>query len=161
MHEPMKAAIWFALASLLLCGCATSTIQSRKQERRAVFASLPPEFQQAVDQGELKVGMTPDAVYIAWGKPAQVFTGQSTEGPTTTWIFTGVQVVQYSYWAYTQNYAPYYATTPTIQYGYGPRQYLRAEVVFVEGRLKSWRKLDPPGGAPPKSKDGGPSSQPQ
>jgi hypothetical protein len=30
-----------------------------------------------------------DAVYIAWGKPSQVLQGESSQGSTITWLYTG------------------------------------------------------------------------
>ena len=78
----MKAlfSLSFLLPALLLCGCVTSTVEKRKQERAGVYSGLAPELQAAVDQGKIKVGMGMDAVYIAWGKPAQILTGESSQG---------------------------------------------------------------------------------
>ena len=50
----MKSAWTFLLATLLLTGCATSTVQSRKQERAAAYAALTPELQaQAQEEDDL------------------------------------------------------------------------------------------------------------
>ena len=144
-----------AVAALAVGGCATSTVQSRIREQPAAYASLSPEFQKAVAQGELKEGMSMDAVYIAWGKPFEVFKGHSAQGPTTTWVYMGTQVVEYPYWAYSLTYGYSYPMTPTIHYAWGPYQYARAEVVFVNGRVSSWRKLAPAKNAWPKSRETG------
>src|SRR4051812_7453982 len=75
--------------ALLLCGCATSSIDSRRSERMSAYTALKPEFQQLADQGRIIVGMPNDAVYIAWGKPSEVIRGQSANGGTETWRYYG------------------------------------------------------------------------
>jgi hypothetical protein len=139
---------WAVLSVILLAGCAAPDVQSRIRQRPTAFANLSPEFQNAVLQGQLKEGMPMEAVYLAWGKPARVFTGHSAEGPTTTWVYLGTELAPQPYWAYNWGYPFYYPTTPTIHYGFTPQQYVRAEVVFVNGRVRSWRKLEPPARAP-------------
>ncbi len=53
----MKTSLWLLLAGLLLLtGCATSTLEGRKQERHPAYAALPPDQQAAVDSGQIKVG---------------------------------------------------------------------------------------------------------
>jgi hypothetical protein len=98
-----------------------------------------------VDQGEIKVGMNTDAVFIAWGKPSQVLTGETEGGPTTTWLYYGTEIVEYRYWAFHRYYSPYYYSTPTLASDFYPRNYVRAEVLFQNGIVKSWRTLRPPG----------------
>lgn len=68
----MKLYVFVLLALLICTGCATSTIQTRKQERHGIYSALPPEERNLVDQGRINVGMSKDAVYIAWGKPSEI-----------------------------------------------------------------------------------------
>jgi hypothetical protein len=138
----MERILWPLLATLVLGGCATSTVEKRKEERAAAYAKLSPEFKTAVDVGELKVGMPIDAVYVAWGKPSQIVRGESSSGATTTWLYYGTQLVEYRYWSY----GPYwhgsaYYCSPYPAYDYYPRSYVRAEVVFQNGLVSSWRTL--------------------
>ena len=137
-----------ALAGLVvggLGGCATSTVESRKQERAASYAALTPEWRAVVDHGQLKVGMTADAVYLAWGKPAQVLTGQSATGTTETWLYTGAYMQEYRYWNYRRGfYGQRYFGGPALEYDYYPRAYTRAEVVFENGVVKSWHTSGAP-----------------
>src|SRR5262245_3355725 len=65
----LKVFVKFSLAiifCLFAAGCTTSTIESRKKERLAIYTALPPDQKQLVDHGQIKVGMGPDAIYIAW-----------------------------------------------------------------------------------------------
>ena len=96
----MKTSVLILIAALTLCGCATSTIQTRKQERSAAYAELPAETRSLVDQGKIKVGMNLEAVYIAWGKPSAIVTGESANGATTTWLYHGTQLQEVNYWGY-------------------------------------------------------------
>ena len=53
----MRTSLWLLVASLLLTGCATSTIESRRRERFAAYSTLSPEHRLVVDAGQIKVGM--------------------------------------------------------------------------------------------------------
>jgi hypothetical protein len=145
---------WLVMGTLVLVtGCATtSTVDTRKQERYAAYSALTPEQRALVDMSQIQVGMPMDAVYIAWGKPAQVSTGQTSDGRnSTTWIYTGTSWQEHRYWSY--RYAPYhfhprygyYAhAVPTMEYDYVPRSYVAAEVIFEDGVVKSWRNMSQP-----------------
>ena len=144
----MKISILITMATLLFCGCA-STVNSRKQERSAAYASLSAEMKNLVDKGEVTAGMPMDAVYIAWGKPAQVLTGQPTNGVSTvTWIYHGTALEDRPYW----NVRPYSGgytrggafSGPSLEHEYYQHDYAAAEVTFENGQVKSWRTLPKP-----------------
>ncbi len=143
----MKTSLWLLLAGLLLLtGCATSTLEGRKQERHPAYAALPPDQQAAVDSGQIKVGMSMDAVYIAWGKPSQILTGESSNGSTVTWLYQGTYLEEYRYWSYHPYcYGRGYFASPYLDYDYYPRSYFKAEVIFQDGKVKEWRSLPHPG----------------
>ena len=130
---------------LLVCGCKTTSVQTRKQERSSTFSQLSPEFKSLVDQGRIKVGMPVDAVYIAWGKPSQVLIGESPQGSLTTWLYHGTTYEEYRYWGYRPFYSAYYWSEPYLDREYVPRTYVRAQVDFENGVVKSWRSLPRPG----------------
>ena len=130
----VKKAVVLLLAGLVLAGCATSTVLTRKQERYAAYEALTPEMRSLVDQGQIKIGMTMDAVYIAWGPPGQVLQGENEAGKTTTWVYYGGYVQEARYWGYRR-----------LHYDYYPGSYVRAQVVFVNGLVKSWQTFAEPG----------------
>jgi|ERR1051325_311631 hypothetical protein len=139
--------MFILIVALLFAGCATSTVAKRKQERPSVYESLSPEDRALVDQGQIKVGMPMDAVYIAWGRPSQISTGQSSDGnKITTWIYHGTTWQEYRYWNYRSYpyHGRYIYPSPTLDYDYIPRSYVAAEVVFEDGVVKSWRNLTQP-----------------
>lgn len=122
-----------AVLGCLLAACATSTVLTRKQERAAAYAALSAEDKALVDDGKIRVGMVPDAVYIAWGPPAEVLESQNAEGHMTVWVYHGQWVEEYRYWIGRRLESDYY-----------PRSYVRAEIVFQNGVVSSWRTLPRP-----------------
>ena len=142
----MKRAILLLIGCVFLSGCATSTVESRKKERQAAYNSLSPEENQLVDLGQIKVGMSQDAVYIAWGPPAEILQGQSgNSGVQTTWLYYGTTMQETRYWTFRE--VPYKGHVFLERYldrDYDPRDYVRAEIVFVDGKVASWRTLPRP-----------------
>ena len=137
------------LAGLLLCGCASPAqkLEARKKERYAAYAALAPEMKTLVDQGQIKVGLPMDAVFIAWGPPAQILTAQSAAGTTISWLYSGTYLQEYRYWSsrpfYYRRYGDPYAG-PYLQFDYLPQGYTSAEVIFENGLVKQWSSLPRP-----------------
>jgi hypothetical protein len=118
---------------LLLTACATSSIPKREHERAAAYAQLSPEMRALVDQGQIKVGMPADAVYIAWGPPAQVLQNETQAGASTVWLYEGGWLEETRYWSRRR-----------LLNDYQPRTYVRAEVVFSNGVVSEWLTLPQP-----------------
>ncbi len=142
----MKLCVFILLNSLLLAGCATSSIESRKQERQAVYQALPPEVRQLVDRGQIKVGMSDQAVYIAWGAPAEVLESEDKSGQAVVWRYYGTWMQETRYWAYREvsRGGTDLVLERYLLSDYNPRDYVRAEIVFVNGKVSSWRTLPRP-----------------
>lgn len=141
----MRSVVILLFAALAFAGCARSTIQTRKQEKVAAYAALPPEEQQMVDQGRIRIGMSMDAVYIAWGPPAEVLESESAEGHVTSWIYHGAWMEETRYWTYREvprkggRYLERY-----LDSDYNIRDYVRAEIQFENGVVTQWRTLPKP-----------------
>lgn len=131
----VKHSFVLLLVAVVMVGCATSSIESRRQERMTSYASLSPEVKSAVDAGQIRRGMTSDAVYIAWGKPSQILQQEDERGPVTTWLYHGSYLEETRYW-------PYRARVPN--YDYNIRGYVSAEVIFQNGVVTNWRTLPKP-----------------
>ncbi len=142
----MKSWLLLPLVGWLLTGCATSTVETRRQERYDIYSELPAEQKAAVDTGKIKVGMSMDAVYIAWGKPAEILTSESSKGTLVTWLYRGAYLREYRYWTYHDYYyGRGYYSTPYLVHDYYPQSYVTAEVIFEGGLVKEWRNLPTPG----------------
>lgn len=137
---------WLVLM-VLAAGCATkSTVETRIAERSIAFASLPVEHQELASDGQVAIGMSEDAVYIAWGRPAQVLQSGDSSGMRTTWLYHGTTSDTFTYWDY------YHVPHPrggsylarTMRRDLLVRDYISAELVFKDGLLESYRTLPKP-----------------
>jgi hypothetical protein len=99
MRHTIVKLIFLSLSLFLLVGCAsTKKFEQRRTERSAAYDTLSPEFKAAVDQGQITAGMPQDAVYIAWGPPAEILRSGSEQGETTRWLYYGSYMQEFRYW---------------------------------------------------------------
>ena len=130
---------------ILVSGCTTSTVESRKQERYGAYSSLAPEQRTLVDGGKIKVGVTEDAVYIALGKPVEVLQQETQAGASTVWLYGGTRLREHRYWAYRSwGHRSRYYSEPYMAFDYSSEPYVRLEVVFEKGLVREWRTLPVP-----------------
>jgi hypothetical protein len=141
----VKRSILLLIGCLLLAGCATSTVESRKKERSGAYSALTSEERELVDKGQVKVGMSQDGVYIAWGQPAQILQSETKDGLTTVWLYHGTSMEETRYWTFRE--VPYKGSVFLERYldrDYYPRDYVQAEITFVGGKVVRWRTLPRP-----------------
>jgi len=140
-------AILGLLTLFIFAGCKTSTIESRRLEKISAYNQLSQEEKQLVDQGQIKIGMSADAVYIAWGPPAEVLQEETPQqGRLSVWRYYGTWMQENRYWAYRETKRPdndLYLERYLIS-DYNPRDYVRAEIIVKEGKVASWRTLPRP-----------------
>lgn len=138
------ASLLLCLVLLALAGC--STVQSRIEEKAAVFNTLPPETQARLQQGLIDIGYTPDMVYIAMGRADRVIERSSSAGRETVWIYNsyyqqyeGRQFAGYQRSIYfdplIRAYRVYYVPVHTDVYT--DRVEEAARVVFQDGKVTS------------------------
>jgi len=90
----MKTNLIFAFAlALLMTSCATP-LERRISRNPAIFAKLPDAEKASVQRGEMREGLSKDAVFLMWGRPSGISSGKR-EGRS------------YERWNYT-DYAPFY-----------------------------------------------------
>ena len=138
--------LWPVLLAVLICtGCRTSTIDTRRAERASAYAALPPDTKRLVDQGQVRVGMSEDAVYIAWGAPSQVLRSENQSGSISTWLYHGSWMQETRYWAYREVYRDNVINLERyLEHDYNPRDYVQAEITFANGKVQAWRTLPQP-----------------
>jgi hypothetical protein len=90
--------------SLILAGC--STTESRISEHPDIFQSLSAKDQALVSRGQIRTGMSRDAVYLAWGSGDQRVAGAMRGNQTETWIYT--TTTSYPYGGGFGGYGPYW-----------------------------------------------------
>ena len=131
-------------ALVLLGACAPTTPQTRIEQSPRKFWKLSDKDQALVQQGQIRRGMSPDAVYYSWGKPALEFAGAEDGASTLRWDYTGSTPVYSSniYGGYSRGgYGRYgrrygYAYSPQVTYV----PYRRATVWFRDDRVTKWER---------------------
>jgi hypothetical protein len=91
-----------AAGALILTSC--STPQTRISDHPDLYQSISHRDQTLVNQGQIRIGMSRTAVWLAWGSPDRKIIGNMGGGTTETWV--------YIYYA---NY-PYYPYEPLDEY---------------------------------------------
>jgi len=90
-----RRVLFFALTfgitagALILVGCAT--IQTRISQHPEMYQRLSPTDQALVSQGQIRSGMTMDAVWLAWRTPDQKIPDNMGDRPTETWLYLRYQ----------------------------------------------------------------------
>ena len=101
--------------ALILTSC--STPQTRISEHPDLYQSLSHRDQSLVGQGQVRIGMSRTAAWLAWGSPDRKIVGNMGGDPTETWLY--IYYVTYPYypsygpwspWAYVGDpfYDPFY-----------------------------------------------------
>jgi len=138
--------IVLALALTLVSCVPPATPQTRIGSNHAAFSKLSLEQQQLVRQGQIATGMSTDAVYLAWGRPARVFSGSKDGRNRERWDYaanrpTYVQPMTspYYYGPYgsRRNYR-YHDPLMMPEVAYIP--YREASVWFMNGKVESWER---------------------
>ena len=96
-----------AVSAFVLASC--STTETRISGHPEIYQSLSARDQALVSQGQIRDGMSRNAVYLAWGSPDRKNVGNMRGRPTETWIY-----VHYTTYSYPYPY-PYYGPG----YGFG------------------------------------------
>lgn len=142
----MKIFSLFILPILAMAvSCAPSTPQKRIEKNIAMYTSQPAKHQELVKRGELARGMSKEAVFLAWGNPAQRFQIMQNKELAERWDYTGSQPV------YSNSFGMGYG----VGHGWGRRSsfstfsyspevtyvpYRKATVLFKHSKVDSWER---------------------
>jgi len=87
MGRVTRVALTFAVTAgaLIFGGCGTTG--ARISQHSDIYQSLTPTDQALVSQGQIRTGMTMDAVWLAWGTPEQKIPGNVRGRTTETWVY--------------------------------------------------------------------------
>jgi hypothetical protein len=127
-----------AAGALVFTSC--STPQTRISDRPDLYQSLSQRDQALVNQGQIRIGMSRTAVWLAWGATDRKIVGNMAGCPTETWIYT--YYASYPYYPY---YAPWDVNfgAPLYDpfcYSWFPQSipYPGKVVTFANGRVASF-----------------------
>src|SRR6266536_4092075 len=74
-----------AASALVLASC--STTETRISGHPEIYQTLSPRDQSLVSQGQIRAGMSQNAVWLAWGSPDRKIVGNMRGRPTETWLY--------------------------------------------------------------------------
>jgi hypothetical protein len=159
MNRVLSKVLAFGVAASALTLASCSTVETRISRHPEIYQNLSPSDQGLVSQGKIRPGISPNAVWLAWGSPDQKVLGNMRGHSTETWIYVNYVTPYgydygYPYWGYGYPYgyggrsffffgSPYYDPffysyiPPSIPYPY-------RTVTFSNGRVMSFQYLVPP-----------------
>ena len=112
-------------------------MQSRIKNNPQVFASLSEEQRDFVKEGRIALGMPKGGVFLAWGRPDNVFGGDRDGMEFESWRFRG-NAPGYRDRSFSLRYDHY-------GFGNGPYSYYRpytaANVNFHADRVTGWETV--------------------
>ncbi len=143
----MRIVVSTAVVCLALFAAGCSTVDSRIKQNPAAYANLSASEQALVRQGRIDEGMSPEAVYLAWGSP----------GETARGSVKGRRFEEWRYFVYNQepvtNLGIGIASVPVatpeglyfvdrgVDLGYVTQQRLSRRVVFEQRKVVSWEAV--------------------
>src|SRR5438270_13235212 len=80
-------ALNFRIAATALLFTSCGTTGQRISQHPEIYQRLSPRDQALVSQGQIRPGMTMDAVWLAWGTPEQKIPCYGRARPTETWVY--------------------------------------------------------------------------
>jgi hypothetical protein len=145
-RQSFSGALTFGIAAGAMILTSCSTIESRISENPEFYRNLSSRDQALVNQGQIRYGMSRNAVWLAWGSPDSKVIGNMRGHSAETWIY--VHYATYPYYPYYGPYGPgfgffgdpfydpfYYSLIPpSIPYPY-------KTVTFSNGRVVSFQYL--------------------
>lgn len=142
-YKHLLRAAAVATAALALVSCETTTPATRIQENPAMFSQLPEKQQQLVRAGRIAHGMSPSAVYLAWGAPQRKVTVGMSNGKTAEkWVYTTPRPVTVTndFYPYRPWRGPYWDAYPYSHMSTAWVQEESGGVLFEGGKVVSWQQ---------------------
>src|SRR6266581_4273398 len=112
-----------ASSALILTGC--STTETRISKHPEIYQRLSASDQALVSQGQIRAGMSQNAVWLAWGGPERKIIGNMRGRLTETWIYITYQTAPYPYggpygqWGWGYGFGPGIGFIQTRHHGHG------------------------------------------
>ena len=138
------------IAAVVLILTSCSTPQTRISDHPDLYQSLSSRDQALVNQGQIRYGMSRNAVWLAWGSPDLKVIGNMRGHSTETWVYVYYATYPYYYYPYYGPYGPgfgffgdpfydpfYYSLIPPSI------PYPNKTVTFSNSRVMSFQYLEP------------------
>lgn len=89
----MKPTLLFLAAAAMLLSSCVSPIERRVSSFPGMYSKLNEDEKKAVQMGQVREGMSRDAVYLAWGNPTRIMTGKREGKAYERWGYMAYQPV--------------------------------------------------------------------
>jgi len=147
----VKSLFLLPLAAFLFVSCSVNTPATRIEKNPALYHDLSQSHQALVQVGKIENGMTPTAVFLAWGKADSKSEGEQKGERFERWDYLGLAPVYnegfYSGFGYGYRdhygrrdhgryYDPYFGHSMSIDY----LPYRAAWVDFQNNKVKAWQR---------------------
>lgn len=147
----VKTLFLLPLVAFLFVSCSVNTPATRIEKNPALYHDLSQSHQTLVRAGKIENGMTPTAVYLAWGKANSKSEGEQKGERFERWNYLGLTPVYnegfysgfgYGYRDYYGHrgrgrfYAPYFGHSMHVDYV----PYRAAWVDFQNNQVKAWQR---------------------
>ena len=112
-----------AVSALITTSCETT--ENRISKNPQIYQGLSGNDQAMVSRGQIRSGMSQNAVWLAWGSPERKITGNMRGHETQTWIYITYETAPYPYWGpygpwgWGYGFGPGLAFVRTHHHGYG------------------------------------------
>src|SRR5436309_894137 len=110
---PKTLPLCLAASALILTSCETT--QDRISKHPEIYQRLSASDQALVSQGQIRAGMSQNAVWLAWGSPDRKIVGSMGSHPTETWIY-----IYYATYLYYPYYGPWWPWGLWASSGFSP-----------------------------------------
>src|SRR5438067_4764246 len=118
--KTISRTLFLALVGDGFCLTSCETTENRISEHQDMFNTLSPRDQALVRQGQIRSGMSMNAVWLSWGSPAQKTTGEMRSRPAETGIYVESRRAPYG-----AVYYPFYGYGPGFYGGFGGGGFVR------------------------------------
>lgn len=141
----MKFLPFLSLATLFMVSCSSNTPQSRIQKNPKIYRSLKTAEQALVEVGKIQNGMSPAAVFLAWGPPDAKSEGESKGKRYEQWVYQSLSpvVVQNAWGGWGGGWGRGWGRGPFIGPGWGPWGWnggFGTDIAYIP-RTSSWVKF--------------------
>lgn len=91
----LSGALTFGVALSALITTSCETTENRISKNPEIYQRLSANDQAVVSRGQIRPGMSQNAVWLAWGSPERKITGNMRGHATETWIYITYETAPY------------------------------------------------------------------
>lgn len=132
------------LMATALTNIGCDSVESRIKENQAMFNTWPPEVQNDVRAGVVKLGHDKSMVQVALGKPQRVESSTTTAGVSESWFYTASYFTSERYYVDPHNTRGPRSTSGVFTHEYVDVEhpYDKLKIEFEAGKVKAIHRVN-------------------